>query len=360
MNRQRQWLALGLIATFLVAGTAHAAPQGAGTVWGAGYFPNVELTAHDGRKLRFFDDLVKDKVVAINFMYTHCPDVCSLETARMLEVHRLLADRAGKDVHFYSITIDPERDTPQVLDEYRQKWGIGAGWTFLTGAERDIVQIRRKLGVYREDESDLTEHNFNLVLGNQAMGRWVKRTPYENAHVLASQLGGWLHNWKMTAATGGNYAEAPDLRRISDGEMLFRTRCSSCHTIGQGDIMEVGARRVGPDLRDVTKTRAHDWLVRWLAEPDKMLAEQDPIALSLLARYDNLPMPNLRLTPREIGLLLGYIEDESQRLHVLEQAAQHGHDGHDHHGHTHHHEAHAQGGQGDAAGPQVQAGAAGH
>lgn len=338
MNRQAQWImALGLVAALTLTGKLHAAAPGGGAVWGASYFPDVELTTHDGRKIRFFDDLIKDKVVAISFMYTHCPDVCSLETARMLEVYRLLADRAGKDVHFYSITIDPQRDTPQVLDEYRKKWRIGAGWTFLTGDEQDIIQIRRKLGVYRDDERDLTQHNFNLVLGNQAMGRWVKRSPYENAHVLASQLGGWLHNWKMTAATGGNYADAPALRRVSDGEMLFRTRCSSCHTVGQGDIMEVDARRVGPDLRDVTRKRERAWLVRWLAEPDKVLAEQDPIALSLLARYDNLPMPNLRLTPGEIASLLGYIEEESRRLSTREHVAQQDGQAHEHahHGHEH-------------------------
>jgi len=64
-----------------------------GSVWGANYFPNVPLITHTGEIVHFFDDLIKDKVVAINFIYTTCPDACPMETARLLEVHELIGDR---------------------------------------------------------------------------------------------------------------------------------------------------------------------------------------------------------------------------------------------------------------------------
>src|ERR1700712_4975071 len=83
-----------------------------GEMWGASYFPNIELVTQRGERVRFFDDLIKDKVVAINFIYTTCTDACPMETARMVEVEKLLGARLGDDVFFYSISIDPAHDTP--------------------------------------------------------------------------------------------------------------------------------------------------------------------------------------------------------------------------------------------------------
>ena len=163
--------------------------------WGANYFPNVPLITHDGETVHFFDDLLKDKVVAVNFIYTHCPDTCPLETAQLVQVQNIMGDRLGKDVHFYSITIDPERDSPEVLAEYRDRFK--ANWTFLTGKKEDIIKIRRKLGLYIEEIQDgSNNHNVNMVIGNQKTGRWMKRSPFENPHVLADQIGNWLHGWK--------------------------------------------------------------------------------------------------------------------------------------------------------------------
>jgi protein SCO1/2 len=307
-----------------------------GAVWGASYFPNVPLIAHDGQRVRFFDDLIKDKVVLINFIYTSCPDTCPMETARLLEVQRILGGRVGKDVFFYSISIDPEHDTQPVLEAFADNWGIPEGWKFLTGAADDIVLLRKKLGVSIEDvkSKDFKAHDLALVLGNQTTGRWMKRSPFENPYVLANQLGDWLHDWKTASKHNRDFARAPELRQISNGEDLFRTRCASCHTIGKGDVVELAERRIGPDLYDVTRQRDRKWLARWLAEPDKMLAEKDPLATSLLARYKNIPMPNLQLNEADVIQLLGYIDQESRRISNLRAAkaapaTDHSH--HDHH-----------------------------
>ena len=286
-----------------------------GSVWGANYFPNISLVNHEGKTVRFFDDLIKDKVVAINFIYTSCPDACPMETARLLEVQKILGDRVGKDIFFYSITIDPENDTPEVLGKYVERFRIGPGWWFLTGDEDDITTLRKKLGIYVEEiqGEDSNDHNLSLVIGNQSTGRWMKRSPYENPYILANQLGSQLHNWKRLSKTKRDYADAPKLRNISTGENLFRTRCASCHTIGKGDIAGTGFN-VGPDLLDIGGKRNHEWLVRWLMEPDKMLEEQDPLAIALFAKYQNVAMPNLRLNLKEAELLLTYIGEESGRI----------------------------------------------
>lgn len=311
-----------------------------GEMWGASYFPNVPLVTHDGQQVRFFDDLIKGKVVLLNFIYTTCPDTCPLETARLLEVQRILGGRLGKDVFFYSITVDPENDTQPVLKAFADNWGIPAGWKFLTGAPADLILIRRKLGVSIADvkSRELADHDLSLVLGNQATGRWMKRSPFENPYVLANQLGSWLHEWKTASAEKRDFAEAPELRQISTGEDLFRTRCAACHTIGRGDVLEVAERRIGPDLYGVVEQRDRAWLTRWLAEPDEMLAEKDPLATALLARYRNIPMPNLQLTETDVDKLIGYMDQESRRIGALRAARDAPAGDHNHHGH---HSGHA-------------------
>jgi len=221
----------------------------AASPWGANYFPNVELITQDGETVRFFDDLIKDKIVVINFIYTSCPDTCPLETAQLVKVQNLLGERVGKDVFFYSISIDPENDTPEALSEYRQRFG--AKWTFLTGNNEDIISLRRKLGLYIEEIQDgSNNHNVSMIIGNQATGQWMKRSPFENTYVLADQVGNWLSGWK-SVQPDKDYADAPELRSISLGEQLYRTRCATCHTVTGNELP--GA--LGPDLLGVTERR---------------------------------------------------------------------------------------------------------
>jgi len=273
--------------------------------WGANYFPNVPLITQDGKSVHFFEDLIKDKIVAINFIYTTCADTCPLETAQLVKVQQILGDRMGQDVFFYSISIDPEHDTPPVLAKYRERFG--ARWTFLTGDESDIIQLRRKLGLYIEEIQDgSNNHNVSMIIGNQTTGRWMKRSPFENPYVLADQLGNWLDGWKAPPR-GGDYADAPKLRSISPGEQLFRTRCATCHTLTGHEL----AGALGPDLQGVTQRREMDWLLNWLRAPDQMLKNKDPIAVALFEQYKQLPMPNMRLNQQEAEDLIAYMDDQS-------------------------------------------------
>ncbi|MBT8078086.1 MAG: copper chaperone PCu(A)C [Gammaproteobacteria bacterium] len=310
----------------LVASTALAAKA----PWGADYFPNVPLITQDGEEVRFFDDLIENKIVAVNFIYTTCVDTCPLETAQLVRTARILGDRLGKDVHFYSITIDPERDTPEVLKEYRERFR--ANWTFLTGTDENITLIRRKLGLYIEEIQDGSlNHNVNMIIGNQATGRWMKRSPFENPYVLADQLGNWLSGW-TAPAEGDDYANAPKLRSIPRGEQLFRTRCATCHTV-TGDEIE---NALGPDLLGVTQQRELNWLLNWLRAPDQMLEAGDPIATALYKKYNNLAMPNMRLNKEEALDLIEYLDEETRRAMARARHTDHGdHAGHDHHDHGH-------------------------
>ncbi|NIE74863.1 c-type cytochrome [Pantoea sp. Ap-967] len=282
----------------------------ASTPWGADYFPNTPLVNQDGQQVHFFDDLIKDKVVAINFIFTGCSDSCPVETARLRQVQKILGDRVGKDIFLYSISIDPYNDTPATLKRYAEKFGIGPGWTLLTGEPDDIEQLRRRLGLYIEglENGRSKDHNLSLIIGNQATGRWMKASPFESPYILADRLGNSLHNWKQASAMANDYAQAPDIRPPSSGEQIFRTRCSSCHSVGSNE------RGIGPDLLGVTRQRDARWLTRWLKEPDQMLAENDPLAHLLYEQYNRLAMPNMRLGDEEVAALLSYLDEETTRI----------------------------------------------
>ena len=114
------------------------------TPWGRDYFPNIRLLDQDGRPVRFFDDLIEGKVVAINFIFTGCTDSCPLETARLRQVQKLLGDRVGKDIFFYSISIDPYNDTPTTLKRYAEKFGIGLAE--IVGETRESPRFQRAAG----------------------------------------------------------------------------------------------------------------------------------------------------------------------------------------------------------------------
>jgi cytochrome oxidase Cu insertion factor (SCO1/SenC/PrrC family) len=283
--------------------------------WGANYFPNAVLTDQFGRKHRFYDDLIKGKVVAVNTFFTSCSASCGLETARMREVQKMLGERVGKDVFFYSITIDPLTDTPEEMAKYAKRFDAGPGWLFLTGSVKDTELLRRKLGLYDDKDAanpNKNDHMLHSVIGNQATGRWMKSSPHENPSITATQIGSWLSNYKVAASADTRFELAPQfVRSISDGEKLFRTRCAVCHTVNPGDKSLAAMQKVGPDLEGVVKRRPRAWLERWLREPDKMLAEKDPIALAMFKQYNEVPMPNLKLDAKQIAQLIEFIDEES-------------------------------------------------
>jgi protein SCO1/2 len=140
------------------------------------HLPNVELITQDRKKVRFYDDLVKDRRVVIQFMFARCKDVCPIITHHLVEVQRMLKDRVGRDIFFYSITLSPEEDTPRDLKAYAKMHGVGPGWTFLTGKPDDILLLRKSLGFFYNDpkeDADRNNHSGMLVVGTEPLMRWA-------------------------------------------------------------------------------------------------------------------------------------------------------------------------------------------
>ena len=137
-------------------------------------FPNVPLLTHAGKEVRFYDDLLKDKKVVINFTYTVCTNICTPVTQNIREAHQLLGDFAD-DIHFYSISLTPLQDDPASLRTYMKDFQIDKGWTFLTGKPENVERVRQGLGFARKDakeDGDITNHAGMVRIGNERLGSW--------------------------------------------------------------------------------------------------------------------------------------------------------------------------------------------
>lgn len=302
-----------LILVFSTTGVSEVATSSApkGSPWGSNYFPNVPLVTQEGKTVRLYDDLIKDKKVLINFIYEGCEKACPLSTAKLAQVQKLLGDRVGRDIFIYSITLDPEHDTPEVLKSYAEKYGAGPGWLFLTGKPQDIYIVRMKLGERREDKD---EHQDIVRVGNGVKGEWMRLPLSADVNYLTNEIGKTLDpNWYKDKSVKG-YQEAPRLAMPKEGQVLFRNRCAVCHTIGKGDLR-------GPDLKGVTTRRERAWLFRFIADPDLMRASKDPIAIELYAKYNKMPMPNIGLTRAEVVDLISFLEARTNDLEGKERAS---------------------------------------
>jgi protein SCO1 len=135
------------------------------------YFTDVELTNQDGKKVRFYSDVLKGKTVVVNAFFTTCTSVCPPMNRNMEKIQEVLGDRVGRDVFLVSITVDPENDTPARLKEYAKKFHAGSGWLFLTGKKENLDWALYKLGQYVEKKDD---HTTIFIIGNEPTGLWKK------------------------------------------------------------------------------------------------------------------------------------------------------------------------------------------
>jgi protein SCO1 len=150
------------------------------------YFGDSELVTQDGRKVRFYSDVLSDRVVVVNVVYTSCKDACPLITERLNEVRRELGDLFGSRVFFVSISSDPQRDTPQALKKFAQVHHADAqGWTFLTGSRASIDHVLGKLG---QSGPAAEDHSTLLLILDVDARRMRKVLPHVPARLIAEHV----------------------------------------------------------------------------------------------------------------------------------------------------------------------------
>ena len=201
---RRNWLAaigvtgLGVLATGAlrlrrdgasVRGWADALPARA--LMQQRHFPNVPLVTHDGKAVRFYKDLLKDKKVVLTFIDTMILAESTKVVENLAKLQQFFGSRVGKDMFMYTMTINPKQDTPAVLKNWATRYGAGAGWLFLTGKPDNIERLRSGLGLnseYPEDQGNPRYPIGVLRTGIEPEMRWAHHQAEATTRVLAHHI----------------------------------------------------------------------------------------------------------------------------------------------------------------------------
>jgi protein SCO1/2 len=138
------------------------------------FFSDRRLITQHGKEVVFYSDVLKDKVVLINFIFTHCHDSCPTQSSKLSQVQSLLGGLVGREVRLVSISVDPEPDTAEKLAEYAGHFNAGNGWTFLTGDKENVNEVVRRLGQLAPTPES---HTTLFILGNVKTSHWIKLHP---------------------------------------------------------------------------------------------------------------------------------------------------------------------------------------
>jgi protein SCO1 len=211
MTRRKALAALGSLP--LVAGVGALATRGRGLLGGAAeprfqpvaasgpqsaramlqrkHLLNLPVVTQDGKMVRFYDDLVKDKKVVLTFIDTQIQPESRKVSENLAELQKFFGSRVGRDIHLYTITQNPEHDTPEVLKAWATQYGAGPGWTFLTGNPTNIEVLQQSLGFTDEFDGGQVDPVFSIGVlryGTEPEMRWGHCQSLSSPRVLAHSL----------------------------------------------------------------------------------------------------------------------------------------------------------------------------
>jgi protein SCO1 len=162
---------------------AESAPAGRGTSVDV-KIVDAELLDQDGNRLHFKSDVLRDRIVVMNFIYTTCTTICPLLSANFTRLQERLGERQGKEVWLVSMSVDPGRDTPRRLEAYAARHKARAGWIHLTGKKDDVDQVLRGLGAYTPN---FVDHAPMLLVGDGRTGRWARMNGFPTPDQVLAQ-----------------------------------------------------------------------------------------------------------------------------------------------------------------------------
>jgi cytochrome oxidase Cu insertion factor (SCO1/SenC/PrrC family) len=144
--------------------------------------PDTTVIDQTGASRHFYSDLVKDRVVVMNFIFTTCTTICPTMGATFSRVQRLLGNR---EVSLISISVDPATDTPQRLDAWSKKLDARPGWTLVTGEKTDIDRLLKSLGVFTPSRDS---HTPTVLVGNARSGQWQRASGFATPAAIVSLI----------------------------------------------------------------------------------------------------------------------------------------------------------------------------
>lgn len=184
-------LCIGLVAVPAVglaeaALKAPAADAAAAEEKARNYFTDLEVVDQNGKRMRFYSGVLKDRVVLINFVFTNCLDACPMMTKKLIQTRKLLVDAVKDDIWFVSVSVDPERDTPEAMKAFAKKQGVDESrWLFLTGSKENLNIIVKRLGQYTPE---VEAHSTLMLAGNDKTRHWTRVMPMVPPAGVAEQL----------------------------------------------------------------------------------------------------------------------------------------------------------------------------
>ena len=151
-------------------------------------FPNIQVVDQTGKSLKFYDDLLKDKIVVINFVFTRCTMTCPIAGFQFGRLRSLLGSRAGTEVHLISVSTDASYDTPSRMKSWASKFNSGVGWTQITGEKQSIDQLLKSLKAFSVDKQD---HSNLILIGNDKLNEWKWINGSSDPQLILSALSEW-------------------------------------------------------------------------------------------------------------------------------------------------------------------------
>lgn len=167
--------------TTVDAGGATARPSQKAVV----RFADVPLLDQHSRERRLESDVVGDRIVVMDFVYTSCTTVCPVASAIMSEVQARLGERLGRDVALVSVSVDPVRDTPARLNDYARRYAARPGWSWLTGSMPAVSETLKGLGTWTPAFED---HPVVTIVGDGRTGKWTRFYGFADPTALVAQV----------------------------------------------------------------------------------------------------------------------------------------------------------------------------
>lgn len=150
------------------------------------FFTDLEVIDQNGKKQRFYSDVLKGRVVLVSFIFTNCEFACPMLAQKLKQTRAVMAESITDDVWFVSISVDPERDTPEAMKKFAERQGVDESrWIFLTGDKQNLETIVRKLGQYTPD---VEAHTTLMLAGNDKTRHWTRVMPMLLPPDIAKQM----------------------------------------------------------------------------------------------------------------------------------------------------------------------------